>query len=180
MALTDFANIVADAEQEDNIAGNQSYILATLAKNFSAEWPTKADVVAGEITGDPTARLGAKKFAKITVPANTVKYTAVKSETAGHQGKTHSIEFQLAGTSKAVQAELEKFQNAGGVFIVPGNDGGMYVVGSSVAPIYLGYNQQSGGNGTEQRGTTLTGSRAGQKHACLPLSTATAALIPVL
>lgn len=182
MPIVEFANLVADAEQEDNIAGNLSWIGVIRAKNFTRSWPDTADVTAGEITlpAGLTTILGVKEFAKIEVPQNSVRYKSVKSPDPGHQAITQSIDISLAGTGKAIQAELDKFKNVGCVFLVPGNDGLTYVVGSKDQPIFLQEEQDSGANGGEKRGTQLSGSSTGHKHHCLPLSAALLATVPFL
>jgi len=176
----DFSNLVADAMQEDNIAGNYAWIGVCLAKNFSVAYPSPADIVDGEITGSPVTSLGTKKFAKIEVPQNTVKFTSTETGTAGFNNVNHMIEFKLAGMKKEVQAEFKKYKNALVVFLVPGSDGLIYLVGSSQNGILMKANGDSGADGSGQRGFTMTGESSGHGNAPYPLSPETAALIPWL
>lgn len=179
MALVDFSNLVVDAVQEDNIAGNHAWFGVILAKNFATEYPVEADITAGEITGSPVARLGAKEFAKIEVPQNAVGFDSEDNSPApGHNNIDHIMKFKWASMKKEAQAAIRKFKNAPCVFIVPGADGNHYLVGSSVNGIIMRAKGTSGMVGTDQRGFDFEGRSSGHRDAPLPISAATLALIP--
>jgi hypothetical protein len=181
MPLVDFTNLAVDAVQEDNIAGNYAWIGVILAKNFATEYPTVADITAGEITGSPVVRLGAKKFAKIEIPQNAAGFESEDNgPSAGHNNIDHIMKVKWAGMKKEAQVALGRFKNAPCVFIVPGADGQNYLVGSSVNGIILRAKGNSGMVGTDERGFNLEGRSSGHRDHPLPLSAATVALIPWL
>jgi hypothetical protein len=178
--MIDFGDLVADATQEDNIAGNHAEVYVILAKNFTREYPAAADVVAGEVTGLVAGALtAAKTFAKLDVPQNSVMFSSEETGAPGFNNTTQMIGFKFAGMKKTVQAEIRKYTNAGAVFIVPGADGLHYIVGNSRQPMFVKFAGASGTVGTDERGFNASATSVGHKFGCLPLAPAVVAALPL-
>ncbi len=172
--LVNFSSIAADSTQAGNPAGARR-VMRALAKSFTGGWPIKADITAGEITVAP--RITAGSFAIYEVPANTIDASDELLGEPGYQNWKQGIEFQMAGLSKQLQAELAKDINAGSVFLVELNDDQFVVVGTSQKPIFLKNSGKIGKKGSEQRGKTLKGDEEGYMWGLTPLSSTIASAI---
>lgn len=167
MPPINFSSIAADSTQLGNPAGARR-IARALAKSFTGGWPVKADITAGEITVAP--RIAASSFAVYEVPVNTIDASDDQIGEPGYQNFKQSIEFQMAGLSKQLQAELAKDINAGSVFLVELNDDQWVVVGTSQKPIFMKSSGKIGKKGSDQRGKTLKGEEEGYLWGLMPLS----------
>jgi hypothetical protein len=180
MSLVDFSDVVADATQEDNVAGNHAEVYVMLAKNFTREFPAAADVVNGEVTGlVASAITGGKTFAKLDLPQNSAMFSSEETGAPGFDNINQMIGFKFAGMKKSVQAEIRKYKNAGAVFIVPGADGLHYIVGNSRQPMFVKFAGASGTLGTDERGFNASATSVGHKYHCLPLAPAVVAALPL-
>lgn len=173
MPNVNFASLAADSHQEGN-PGGVGTLAVVLAKSFTAKWPTKADIVNGEITVAPripeTTTIAVYEF-----PDGKVEASSEKQGDPGFQSFKHNIEFMFASFSKQHQAELSKFLNAGAVFFVEMGDGQFSVVGSSKNPVFVKQSFKTGKKGSDPRGFTMKGDADGLTWDILPLSSTVAA-----
>jgi hypothetical protein len=168
--MIDLAGISADSHQANNVAGNTTKVAIVLAKQLTANWPVKASITAGEITVAPPLA-ATKNFSIIEVPQNSIRTYDSKKGDPGFNSIVQGIEFNMAGFSKGLIAELEKHQNAGCVFLVEDANGIMTCVGSKQNPIFLNYDGDSGKIGTDKRGYMLKGESDGYFLPRLPVAT---------
>lgn len=166
---TDFSAISVDASQEDNVAGNVAAVYMALAKSFTANWPTLAQMTDGEVTTAPTLSSG-KKFSKIVVPQNTVRTYDSFGGDAGFQSGMQGIEFNYAGMKKEIVEEIEYYKNAGAVFMVEDANGVFVAVGTVNNPIHLTREGDSGKVGGDKRGFTFKGEQTGYLRGRVPVA----------
>lgn len=173
--MLNFASLAADSHQEGNPGG--VYTLGVvLAKSFTAPWPVKGDITAGEITVAPRIPVDVR-IAVYDFPDGKVEASSEKQGDPGFQSFKHNMEFMFASFSKGHQAELGKFLNAGGVFFVEMGDGLFGVVGSSKNPVYAKQSFKTGKKGGDPRGFTMKGDADGVMWDILPLSPSVAAAL---
>jgi len=174
--MTDLSTITVDSHQAPNVAGTRRLAII-LAKKFTSKWPAAADIVAGEVTGLPSAKLPAlSTWAVYDCPQNTidVKSTPSNSE-QGFNSQTHAVSLDIAGFSKAIQVEISLFQNAPVVVAAELADGTWAVAGDSSHGIQLNPATSIGKMGNDKRGTVLSGESSGYAYGILPLATAVVA-----
>jgi hypothetical protein len=164
-----FANLDGTSHQVGNPGGTRQ-LLVVLANMVTGIWPKRADITAGEITTVPTL-INTEKFAKYECPDGTIEVSSEKQGDPGFQSYKHAIEFMLAGFSKSIQGELDKYMNAGAIFVVEMNDGTYLVVGSSDNPIFVKQAFKGGKKGNDKRGFTVKGEQDGYVWDVLPLAT---------
>ena len=162
-----FATLDATSHQVGNPGGNR-LLLVVLAKMVTGIWPKRADITDGEITTVPTLT-DTEKFARYECPDGSIEVSSEKQGDPGFQSYKHAIEFMFAGFSKSIQAELDKYLNAGAVFITEMNDGTYVVVGTSDNPIFIKQAFKGGKKGNDKRGFTMKGEQDGYVWDVLPL-----------
>lgn len=163
--MVNFSSIAADSTQEGNPAGAR-LITRIPAKVFTSPWPVQTDIVNGEIATAPTVMFG---WAVYQVPPNTIDFSDEQIGEPGYHNYKQSIEFQMAGLSKELQAEMAKDINVGSVYVVMANDNQWFVVGTSKKPIFTKNSGKIGKKGSDQRGKTLKGEEEGYMWGILPL-----------
>ncbi|TDB66828.1 hypothetical protein [Arundinibacter roseus] len=177
-AVLNFATLDATSHQTGNPGGTRQLLVA-LAKSITGVWPKRSDITGGEITSVPTLDPEATKWARYECPDGTIEVSSEKQGDPGFQSYKHAIEFMFSGFSKAIQAELEKYMNAGAVFIVEMNDGTYAVVGSSDNAIFVKQAFKGGKKGNDKRGFTMKGEQDGFVWDILPLATAQVAELEI-
>ncbi|UBM58250.1 hypothetical protein LAG90_15710 [Marinilongibacter aquaticus] len=177
MAVTNFTSLRVNSHQSSNPAGAKK-VAIMLAAMFTAEWPVAADVVGGEITGDPADRLPVdQEWPVYEVPHKSIKFDDEKQGDPGYQNFKHMLSYEMAGFSKELAAEMDKHINAGVVYLVQTNDNKWAVIGTSQNPIFTTYQGTSGQAGTDKRGKIVTGEQDGYAWGILPLSDAVVAAL---
>lgn len=172
MSQVNFSTITADGTGSANPGGNRK-IAVIAASAIIGNWPTEALTSTGEITAAPTLAAGAK-WALYELPENTISWDSEETGDQGYQQFKHMLQFNMAKTTKEVNAELRKHVNAKSVFIVEGNDDQWHAVGSKQNPIVTKKTAKSGIRGSEQRGHLVKGESEGHKFDVCPLDSATA------
>lgn len=174
--MVNFASIRANSAQLAN-PGGLLKLARMSAHMFTAEWPAAADVVGGEVTGLPSAKLPVDTdWPVIALPKDTAEFTAENvGEAGGFQNWKHGVSLEMANITAELQAEIQKDINNGAVYVGKARDGKWYVVGNSENPIFLSYSQSIGKVGSDKRGSMATGEQEGYMYGILPLAAAVVA-----
>ena len=172
MPTKSLASVDATCFQNGNPPGLRK-VFGVISKDIQGSWPNVdiLDANSINVTEIPTM-VTDKKFAQFVFPDGTAETSFDKEGDPGYQTDKHGIEFALAGSSDAVRAEVRKFLNAGGVFLVEEKDGTYSIVGSSDDPVYITHSFRSGKGGTDKKGYTLTGTVDGMAWGQLKITKA--------
>lgn len=150
------ASVDAQCFQGSNPGGVRN-VFAILSRDIEGNWPNINTIdVAGMVETLPTLKTG-KKFSQYLFPDGTAEFSFDGGGDPSYQSYKHMLEFALAGSSDKVRAEIRKFLNAGGVFLVEDKEGNYVVLGCSEDPIYLKASFKSGKKGNDKRGYTVKG-----------------------
>ncbi|MGR3809581.1 hypothetical protein [Jiulongibacter sp. NS-SX5] len=174
--MVNFASIRANSSQKANPGG-----LLKLAKMsahmFTAEWPAEADVVDGEVTGLPSAKLPVDtEWPIYAVPKDTVDFRFSNvGQKDGYTNWSHALEYDMANLTKELVVEIQKDVNNGAVYIGKARDGQWYVIGNSDNPIFPMHSGGTGKLGSDKRGTVVTAEEEGYMFPMLPLAPAVVA-----
>ncbi len=101
------------------------------------------------------------KLAEYEFPDGTASADFSANNDNGYNNYTQSIDFALAGLSRAVKKETYKHLNAGSVFFARMNGTQLVMIGASYSPVYLKTDFKSGKVGKDKRGFTLKGGADG-------------------
>jgi hypothetical protein len=172
MPQVNFSTIVADGTGSANPGGNRKVAVVS-ASAINGNWPTEALTATGEITAGPVLNNGVE-WALYELPENTISWDSEQASDHGYHQFKHMIQYNVAKTTKSVNAELLKHMNAKSVYIIEGNDDQWHVVGSKQNPIVTKKTAKSGIRGSEQRGHVVKGESEGHKFDVCPLDAATA------
>ena len=170
MAFSTLVAIPGHAKGTPNAGGGKKLFICS-ADSFTDEWPSKADIVNGEITGAPTLSAGAT-FVEFAVADNSLKIDHKMSGSAGYQSWEHMVDFRVAGFSKEQANAFEKLINQEVVLIGQHNDGLLVVAGTSHYGLQLEVTHSTGEKGNGQRGYTISIKNSGFQWGILPLGSA--------
>lgn len=101
----------------------------------------------------PTLRAGAK-WVEYVVPDGTSELSIDDSNDPGYMSYKHTLDFALAGSSKALHSEMGKFLNAGALYFVEDKDGNYILTGSTDDPHFTKKPFKTGKKGNDKRGYT--------------------------
>lgn len=169
MPVKSLGAVDATCFQQANPGGGRNLYVA-LARDLVGNYPLPShmSVDGTELTALPTL-VATKKFSQYLFPDGTLDYGVDDGGDPSFQSYKHTIEFMLAGMSKALRAEMVKFINAGCVFIVENKDGELIFIGSTDDPIFLKRSFKLGKKGNDKRGYTLKGEVDGLTFGVLTL-----------
>lgn len=170
MAFSTLVAIPGHAKGTSNPGGAKKLWIASV-DSFSDEWPARADIVNGEITGAPTMGSGAT-FVEFDVADNSLKIDHKLSGPAGYQSWEHMVDFRTAGFSKEQTNAFEKLINQEVVIVAQHNDGKLVVAGTSHYGLQLEVTHSTGEKGNAPRGYTTSIKNAGYQWGTLPLGSA--------
>lgn len=174
--MVNFASLRANSGQAANPGGLLKFAKMS-AHLFTAEWPAPADVVGGEVTGLPSAKLPAdQEWPVYDLPKDTAEFTFKNvGEKGGFVNYAHGVGFELANISKELVVEIQKDINNGAVYVGKARDGKWYVVGNSENPIHVMHEGGTGKKGSDKRGSVASGEEEGYMYPMLPLAAAVVA-----
>jgi hypothetical protein len=157
--------------QQANPGGGRN-LFAILAKDIVGNYPMLSQISADgtELTSLPTL-VATKKWSQYLVPDGTLDYKVDDSGDPSFQSYKHMIEFMMAGKSKALRAEMQKYINAGALFLIEDKDGEYILIGSTDDPIFLKKSFALGKKGNDKRGYTLKGEVDGLTFGVVTLQT---------
>ena len=167
LAFSTLVAIPGHAKGTSNPGEAKKLWIATV-DSFSDEWPSKIDIVGGEITGAPTMSAGAT-FVEFDVADNSLKIDHKLSGPAGYQSWEHMADLKTAGFSKAQTKAFEALINQEVVIIAQENDGQLVVAGTSHYGLQLEVTHSTGEKGNGARGYTTSIKNAGYQWGVLPL-----------
>lgn len=154
-AVTAFGNLKRLDRQVSNLGGGIKLFFVDETQ-FTADWPTEAQVSTGEIVVDPPLA-AEKNFANLVFDLNTCSFKSTKSGDLGYQQYDQEFEAEFAGITAAQRAALNKQLNLGAVAIIQTQDGVRHVVGASYAPLTLTDDFNSGAKTSDKKKITLKG-----------------------
>jgi hypothetical protein len=143
--------------QQANPGGGRN-LYAILCKDVVGNYPlpSQIDEATQRLTALPTLVTG-KKWSQYNFPDGTLDYKVDDSGDPGYQSYKHSVEFALAGSSDELHIEMDKFINAGVMFLIEDKNGEFQIAGSTDDPIFLKKSFALGKKGNDKRGYTLKG-----------------------
>lgn len=156
MAVTSFASIDAQCNQESNPGGLTRVLIAN-HRNFTADWPVLADLDVANVLDTEPPLAATKTFIEYLVPDGTASADWDQQGDSSFESYQHMVELMLAGFSTGVRTELKKMINSGCVVVVEMKDEQYVVYGSVSDPIRFKASFKSGKKGNEKRGATLKG-----------------------
>jgi hypothetical protein len=155
MAVTTLINFGRKERQKSNLGGLARIILFG-ASQFTAEWPKESNIAAGEISTALPLKPGTTG-AVLTFDIGSGRAKTKRSGVLGNQTYMHDIECMMAGISKEQSAAVALTDNEGVVAIAYHKDGTAQVIGSSVTPITLESESDTGAMGTDKKFISLKG-----------------------
>ena len=166
-----FSNLSYRARGASNLGGLARMVLFA-ESDFTAGWPKKSDITAGEITTAPPVSVGVVA-AELTFDHGTGRGKSAKKGALGYQSYDHSVECKFAGVSKEQMATVDKFLNEGGVAIAYYKDGSRRVFGASWNPLVIEDSDDSGAKGDDQNQISFSAAAMGLNFHAPYLATAT-------
>ena len=149
MATVSLSSFGRKDRQKANLGGIAKLYLYG-ASDFTADWPTIADVTAGVIAG-PTIPIKTGVLAcVVTFDIGTCRVKSDRKGNIGYQNVGVSGECKMAGYEAAQVTALDKTFNEGGVAIAIYKDGTRVVYGSSNEPLTFEDTTDSGAKADDQ------------------------------
>lgn len=130
-----FANLKRQARGNSNLGGI-SRLVCWAESDFTAGWPLKADIVAGEVSDVPPIAVGVVA-AEFVFDKDTCRGKSSKKGKTGYQNYEHEVEAKFAGFDKTQYAAVDKFLNQGGVVVAYHKNGARQVFGASWNPLEI-------------------------------------------
>lgn len=152
--------------------GNKRLYIAAVDWFQDQEFPTYADGVAGEITGDiPLLQLPTPlKFIEVQAAYDNTKFNFASKGKVGSQSFEQNITFKINRMDKQAIALATSLLNVPVVIIARGMDNINYVIGNTEIPLELESNADSGAKGSDEKFITFTCKNDGYMHPVLPLA----------
>lgn len=166
----EFSTFAADSHQTPNVPGIRRF-WKIRRKAFTGSWPVLADTTTGEITADPFLKLPEYFVAaEYIVPQNTKDAKFTNLPELGYDNYQHSFDYEMAGMTKDLMAEIMKNRNSDNVYIVEDTDQQLWVLGTSNRGLVETISGGFGKLGNDKRGLTITATNDGFMWPPLPLS----------
>lgn len=106
------------------------------AADFTANWPTRANITNGEVTVAPPLKATAAPVL-LTFDIGTCKVTAQKAGTLGYETFAHAAECKSAGIDSTKAQALNSYLNEGVVAIATDKAGRRLVLGQAAVPLQV-------------------------------------------
>lgn len=155
MAVTTLSSFGRKERQKSNLGGLARIVLFG-ASQFEAEWPKESGITAGETAIALPVKTGTTG-AVLTFDIGSGKGKTSKSGPLGHQTYTHEIECTMAGVEKEQSAAIALTDNEGVVAIGYHKDGSAQIFGSSVTPLQIESESDTGANATDKKFISFKG-----------------------
>lgn len=175
LALATLAAINRTPQQTVNPGGGRRLFLCP-TDQFTAEWPKRADITAGELTGVPAMVVGPPvgTFIEVQVSDNSLKADEALKGPTGYQSWEQMLEVKIAGFGKEQCAAIEKLINTEVVAVVILTDGQRIVLGTSLMGLQFEVTHTTGAKGGDRREWTLKAKNDGYMFGYVPIGAALA------
>ena len=175
MAVATLAALNRTPQQTVNPGGGRRLFLIP-TDQFTAEWPKRADILAGECTVVPALVVGPPvgTFVEVQVSDNSLKVDEALKGPTGYQSWEQSMEVKVAGYTKDQVAAVEKLINTEVVAVVILTDGLRVVLGTSLMGLQFEVTHTSGAKGSDRREWTMKAKNDGYMFGYVPLGAALA------
>ena len=175
LALATLAAINRTPQQTVNPGGGRRLFLCP-TDQFTAEWPKRADITAGELTAVPAMVTGPPvgTFIEVQVSDNSLKIDEALKGPTGYQSWEQMLEVKVAGYNKEQCAAIEKLINTEVVAVVILTDGLRVVLGTSLMGLQFEVTHTSGAKGGDRREWTLKAKNDGYMFGYVPIGAALA------
>ncbi|WP_375445731.1 hypothetical protein [uncultured Fibrella sp.] len=178
LVLGSLISIKRPGQGQPNPGGGRRLFLVPI-NELTAEWPKRADIIAGELTvapplqvaaaGPPAITAGA--FVEVDVSDASLKIDQALKGASGYQSWEQSVEVKIAGFNAAQCAGIDKLLNQEVVAVVLSNDGTRIVVGSSFNGLQFEITNTSGAKGSDRREWSLKAKQDGYMFGYQPIAT---------
>lgn len=106
------------------------------AADFTANWPTQANITNGEVTVAPPLKATAAPVL-LTFDIGTAKVMTQKAGSLGYETFSHALECKSAGIDSAKAQALNSYLNEGVVAIATDKEGRRIVLGQAAIPLQV-------------------------------------------
>ncbi|WP_020603121.1 hypothetical protein [Spirosoma spitsbergense] len=175
LALATLAAIPRTPQQTVNPGGGRKLFLCP-TDQFTAEWPKRADILAGELAVAPAMVVGPPvgTFTEVQVSDNSLKADEALKGSTGYQSWEQMLEVKVAGFNKDQVAAIEKLINTEVVAVVILTDGQRIVLGTTLMGLQFEVVHTTGAKGGDRREWTLKAKNDGYMFGYVPIGAALA------